>query len=705
MKTVNRKPIKLYIILLVSFILNPQSVSTNPNNGISFSFYAVYDKILDSETSDINFYVSYFALSDDGRKIILGGKDLVYNNPLVYMINTDGSGPTKISLPEEIDAIWSLAINDDGSVAYIFDYTFIYRVEGDTVIEIFNVYNEHFNGIYATTLKTTASGDMVFFVPGHSYDVGSIWSIDSTGDSLTEVVYCKDVDRDGGKGGGMGEYDISDDGSKIAFTLDGYWDNENKYHSKKGELFLKDGSGISQLTNDSEQTLKGYPCLSDNGNIIVFHSYISGVENLWYSIQADGLNRRAISGHGYNFCGADITHDGSVFIHGEGDAKGGKLIPTDGSTGIEIFPDNYPRDLQLYLWSDVQMSADGKKIAFLYDGIVDDKEARCVYVGYFNNPFAVPDAPLIENITCDPVVIPKNNPDAEIILKARISDPQGTDDLWNVVSNEMVDGVKTSSSYVPVWFQWEPKDNGEEPDMTADDGIYTTLGKPRSIIGEFDRMSIRIGAWDKSFTVVVADTVFDIRDYGLPAVPGTLVPADMATGVGLSPAFTWTGIDTATYYQLQISKDDDLSPTVLDEEVDDTIFTTSNLEASTTYYWRIRASNPGGYGEWSEVYSFTTIGATFIPGMVTDDVSNLVVGQNFPNPFTDRTEIDFYLSGFEYIQLNIFDGLGRLVYFHSGDYCPGNHTLSLDLGELKTGVYFYRIISGDDVVTKKMKKM
>jgi hypothetical protein len=62
-------------------------------------------------------------------------------------------------------------------------------------------------------------------------------------------VYSKDVDRDGGKGGGMGEYDISDDGSKIAFTLDGYWDNENKYHSKKGELFLKDGSGIHQLTN------------------------------------------------------------------------------------------------------------------------------------------------------------------------------------------------------------------------------------------------------------------------------------------------------------------------------------------------------------------------------------------------------------------------------------------------------------------------
>ena len=160
-----------------------------------------------------------------------------------------------------------------------------------------------------------------------------------------------------------------------------------------------------------------------------------------------------------------------------------------------------------------------------------------------------------------------------------------------------------------------------------------------------------------------------------------------------------------TYYQLQISKDDDLSPTVLDEEVDDTIFTTSNLEASTTYYWRIRASNPGGYGEWSEVYSFTTVEATYLPDMVADNVSNLIVGQNYPNPFTDRTEIDFYISNHECIQFSIYDVLGRMVYIHTETYCPGNHSLQLDLGELKSGVYYFQFISGNDVVMKKMKKI
>ena len=68
-------------------------------------------------------------------------------------------------------------------------------------------------------------------------------------------------------------------------------------------------------------------------------------------------------------------------------------------------------------------------------------------------------------------------------------------------------------------------------------------------------------------------------------------------------------------------------------------------------------------------------------------------------------EIDFFISKNECIQFSIYDVLGRLVYFHSGSYCPGNHTLSLDLGELKTGVYYYQFISGDDVAIKKMKKM
>ena len=174
METIERKSIKSCFILLTSLLLNLQLIFPNPNNGIAYSFYAVYDRLLDSETSGMD--IGCFAFSDDGRKIIIGGNDKVYDDPVLYMINSNGSASTKINLPAKIDDIWSVAINDDGSVAYIFDYYFIYRIEGEKVTEIFNVYNEHFDGIYANTLKTTASGDMVFFIPGHAYNTGSIWS-------------------------------------------------------------------------------------------------------------------------------------------------------------------------------------------------------------------------------------------------------------------------------------------------------------------------------------------------------------------------------------------------------------------------------------------------------------------------------------------------------------------------------------------------
>ena len=187
MKTTLQKPVKTCIILFALLLLNIQQVAPDTTNGIAYSFYAIYDRLLDSETQGMD--IECFAFSDDGRKIIFGGNDKVYKDPLLYMINSDGSVPTKINLPAKIDEIWSVAINDDGSVAYLFDFYFIYRIDGDKVTEIFNVYNEHFDGIYANTLKTTASGDMVFFIPGHAYNTGSIWSIDSAGGSLTEVVY------------------------------------------------------------------------------------------------------------------------------------------------------------------------------------------------------------------------------------------------------------------------------------------------------------------------------------------------------------------------------------------------------------------------------------------------------------------------------------------------------------------------------------
>jgi len=106
------------MILLISITLNLCFAGDGP----SYSFYAVYDRLLDSRTH--SFTVWDFDLSGDGKTIIVAGNDNIYDNPVLYSMNSDGSNLQNIPLPEEIDEIDCISIDSAGSVAYFFSNPF-----------------------------------------------------------------------------------------------------------------------------------------------------------------------------------------------------------------------------------------------------------------------------------------------------------------------------------------------------------------------------------------------------------------------------------------------------------------------------------------------------------------------------------------------------------------------------------------------------
>ncbi len=68
---------------------------------------------------------------------------------------------------------------------------------------------------------------------------------------------------------------------------------------------------------------------------------------------------------------------------------------------------------------------------------------------------------------------------------------------------------------------------------------------------------------------------------------------------------------------LQLSTDVNFATTVLDSnEIADTSFVLAELNNLTTYYWRIKADNIGGASEWSEVWSFATLGVPTAPNLL-----------------------------------------------------------------------------------------
>lgn len=83
--------------------------------------------------------------------------------------------------------------------------------------------------------------------------------------------------------------------------------------------------------------------------------------------------------------------------------------------------------------------------------------------------------------------------------------------------------------------------------------------------------------------------------------------------------------------------------------------------------------------------------------------SSIKLEQNFPNPFTPATEIRFSLAQSALVTLEVFDGRGSKVRtLVSKKLGRGEHTATFEAANLPAGTYYYRLESGDDVITKPM---
>jgi hypothetical protein len=83
--------------------------------------------------------------------------------------------------------------------------------------------------------------------------------------------------------------------------------------------------------------------------------------------------------------------------------------------------------------------------------------------------------------------------------------------------------------------------------------------------------------------------------------------------------------------------------------------------------------------------------------------ANYTLEQNSPNPFNPVTKINYALGLDGQARMELLDAQGRLVQvlfdeFHQ----PGRYELTLDVSNLPSGNYYYRITSGPFTQTKMM---
>lgn len=77
--------------------------------------------------------------------------------------------------------------------------------------------------------------------------------------------------------------------------------------------------------------------------------------------------------------------------------------------------------------------------------------------------------------------------------------------------------------------------------------------------------------------------------------------------------------------------------------------------------------------------------------------------QNYPNPFNAETTIVFFIPYSEVITLKVYDLLGKeLITLVDGKLNPGKHSVKLNVSNLASGIYFYRLTADPFSLTKSM---
>jgi len=77
--------------------------------------------------------------------------------------------------------------------------------------------------------------------------------------------------------------------------------------------------------------------------------------------------------------------------------------------------------------------------------------------------------------------------------------------------------------------------------------------------------------------------------------------------------------------------------------------------------------------------------------------------QNYPNPFNPSTTIEFTLPNSEYVELKVYNILGKEVTtLVSNKLNQGNHRYTFDGKNLASGIYYYQLVAGDYKEVKKM---
>jgi hypothetical protein len=179
-----------------------------------------------------------------------------------------------------------------------------------------------------------------------------------------------------------------------------------------------------------------------------------------------------------------------------------------------------------------------------------------------------------------------------------------------------------------------------------------------------------------------------------------LMPAEGAIIRRDTVVFSWHAIDVSVSgYELQLAQDSTFADSSMYAS-SDTNFTLSSLRFGT-YWWRVRALNIYGVGQFSEAREFHL--TTTTAASLSDVPEIFRLDQNYPNPFNPETSIRFEVPYRSRVRLQIFNTLGQLVTTLADEVRDaGRYEARWNALNVASGVYLCRMEAGSFVDTRKL---
>lgn len=139
--------------------------------------------------------------------------------------------------------------------------------------------------------------------------------------------------------------------------------------------------------------------------------------------------------------------------------------------------------------------------------------------------------------------------------------------------------------------------------LTPPDGTSLVIGNTSAVAPGSYSMTLTGTAASVTKTRPLSLSLFN----SAPATANLLLPNNLAINQSATPSFDWADSTQAQSYLIEIDDNADFSSPTISATVNNSAYTvTSALATSTTYYWRVTATNTCGSSNVSPTFSFTT---------------------------------------------------------------------------------------------------